>query len=199
VEGFVRQVIGWREYVWGTYWHFADQWPSDNALDADTPLPEAFWTGETDMNCIRDAVGGLRETAHAHHIQRLMLFGNLTMLLGVRPREAFDWFHESYNDGFEWVMAPNVLAMATFADGGRCSPSPTRPAGDTWTACQISARGCRYDPSKRTGDDACPFSTLYWDFLDRHRPELGAVHRMKMPYRTLERMDEGELAQIRLR
>ena len=199
VEGFVRQIIGWREYVWGTYWHFADRWDSDNALDADTPLPEAFWTGETDMNCIRDGVRGLKRTAYAHHIQRLMLFGNLTMLLGVRPREALDYFHESYIDGYEWVMAPNVLAMATFADGGRMFTKPYAAGGRYVNRMSDLCSGCRYDPTKRTGDDACPFSTLYWDFLDRNKATLAGVRRMQMPYRTLEKMDEGELKEIRRR
>jgi len=197
VEGFVRQIIGWREYVWGTYWLFGEDWRSDNALDADADLPAAFWGGETDMRCIADAVEGLTATAYANHIQRLMLLGNLTMLLGVRPEEVYDWFHESFIDGYPWVMAPNVLAMATWADGGRMFTKPYAAGGRYVDRMSDHCGGCRYDPTKRTGEDACPFSTLYWDFLDRNRGRLQGIRRMQMPLKTLERMQDGDLEEIR--
>jgi len=199
VEGFVRQVIGWREYVWGTYWEFGDDWARDNALDAGGELPEAFWGGPTEMRCLEDSVRGLRETGYAHHIQRLMVFGNLMMLLGVRPTEAYEWFHESYVDGYEWVMAPNVLAMATWADGGRMFTKPYAAGGRYVDRMSDHCRGCRYDPTKRAGQHACPFSTLYWDFLDRHRATFAGIHRLQMPLRTLEKIDAEELAEIRRR
>lgn len=200
VEGFVRQVIGWREYVWGTYWHFGHEWASDNALEATGDLPAAFRDpSETDMRCLSDTVRGVSETGYAHHIQRLMVLGNLTMLLGVDPREIFDWFHESFVDGYDWVMAPNVLAMATWADGGRMFTKPYAAGGRYVDRMSDYCGSCRYDPSRRTGDDACPYSTLYWDFLDRNRRSFADVHRMRMPLRTLERMGAGELAEVRRR
>ena len=199
VEGFVRQIIGWREYVWGTYWHYADRWDSDDALNASAALPRLFWGGKTDMRCLDDAVGGLEETAYAHHIQRLMLFGNLMLLLGVSPREAFDWFHESFVDAYEWVMAPNVYAMALHADGGRMFTKPYAAGGRYVDRMSDYCTGCRYDPKQRTGEDACPFSTLYWDFLDRNRSAIASNHRMRMPYRNLERIDDEEMRDIRRR
>ena len=199
VEGFVRQVIGWREYVWGTYWLFGDRWESDNALEADADLPGAFWDADTDMRCLSESVQGLRDTGYAHHIQRLMVFGNLAMLLGVEPRQVYDWFHESYIDGYPWVMAPNVLAMATWADGGRMFTKPYAAGGRYIDRMSDYCGGCRFDPTKRTGDDACPFTTLYWDFLDRNRRRLAGIHRLQMPLRSLERIDADELGQIRRR
>ncbi len=199
VEGFIRQVIGWREYVWGTYWLFGDRWDSDNALEATADLPAAFWDGETDMRCLSDSIAGLRETGYAHHIQRLMVFGNLAMLLGVDPRQAYDWFHESYVDGYPWVMAPNVLAMATWADGGRMFTKPYAAGGRYIDRMSDYCGACRYDPAQRTGDDACPFSTLYWDFLDRHRRRFAGIRRLQLPLRNLERIDGEELREIRRR
>ena len=123
-EGFVRQVIGWREYVWGIYWLHRERWPGANALEAHTPLPQALWGGPTRMRCLADVVEGLAETAYAHHIERLMLLGNLMLLLGVRPDEATEWFRLTHVDGYDWVMAPNVLGMATWADGGAMTTKP---------------------------------------------------------------------------
>ena len=199
VEGFIRQIVGWREYVWGTYWLHADAWPGANALDARTPLPEALWSGETAMRCLRDAVAGVRATAYAHHIERLMLFGNLVLLLGVRPAEALAWFHHAFVDGYEWVMAPNVLGMATFADGGRMMTKPYAASGRYVDRMSDHCGGCRYDPGARTGEHACPYTTLYWHFLDRHRDRLGANRRLAMPYRNLARIDPHELGEIRAR
>lgn len=199
VEGFVRQIIGWREYVWCMYWYEGERWRRSNALGARTGLPEVFWTGETGMACIADAVTGLQETAYAHHIERLMLFGNLILLLGVKPREAFDWFHQAFIDGYEWVMEPNVTGMATFADGGRMMTKPYAASGRYVNRMSDHCKPCRYDPTKRLGEDACPFTTLYWDFLDRNRKTLAGNHRMQMPMKNLDRMDPGELAEIRSR
>jgi deoxyribodipyrimidine photolyase-related protein len=199
VEGYVRQVIGWREYVWGVYWLRASEWAGMNALEADVELPELFWGGETAMRCLADAVGGLEETAYAHHIERLMLFGNLILLLGVRPDRAFDWFHRAFIDGYEWVMAPNTLGMATYADGGRMMTKPYAATGRYVDRMSDHCKGCRYDPTGRTGEDACPFTTLYWDFMARHRERLEGNRRMRMPMRNLARMDAGELELIRAR
>jgi deoxyribodipyrimidine photolyase-related protein len=199
VEGFVRQVAGWREYVWGMYWLRAADWAGMNALRARADLPAAFADGDTDMRCVADAVAGLKRTAYAHHIVRLMVFGNLSLLLGVRPDRVYDWFHHSFIDGYPWVMAPNALGMAAYADGGAMMTKPYAASGRYIDRMSDHCGGCRYDPTRRTGDDACPFTTLYWDFLDRNRGSLAGNRRMRMPYRNLERIDAAELDEIRER
>jgi deoxyribodipyrimidine photolyase-related protein len=199
VEGFVRQVAGWREYVWGMYWLRAGEWRDMNALGAETELPAAFVTGDTDMRCVADAMRGLIETAYAHHIVRLMVFGNLSLLLGVRPRQVYDWFHHSFIDGYPWVMAPNALGMATYADGGAMMTKPYAASGRYIDRMSDFCGECRYDPTRRSGSDACPFTTLYWDFLDRNRDRLARNRRMRMPLRNLERISDEELGEIRAR
>jgi deoxyribodipyrimidine photolyase-related protein len=197
VEGFVRQIAGWREYVWGMYWLRAGEWRAMNALGADAELPDAFTNGDTDMRCVADAMRGLRQTAYAHHIVRLMVFGNLTLLLGVRPELVYDWFHHSFIDGYPWVMAPNALGMATYADGGAMMTKPYAASGRYIDRMSDHCGDCRYDPTRRSGADACPFTTLYWDFLDRNRERLARNRRMRMPYRNLERIPDAELEEIR--
>lgn len=197
-EGFIRQVIGWREYVWGEYWLGQERWANANALDADRPLPELFWGGPTDMACLSDSIAGLEQTAYSHHIERLMLYGNLMLLLGVRPEEALEWFQIAFIDGYEWVMHPNVLGMALFADGGRMMTKPYAASGRYVNRMSNHCKGCRYDPGKRTGENACPYTTLYWHFLDRNRARLQANRRMGTIYSTLDRFGEDDLREIRL-
>lgn len=199
VEGFVRQVIGWREYVQGMHWLGGGMRRRANALRARRPLPESLWSGETEMRCVADAVAGLRETGYAHHIERLILFGNLMLLLGCRPQDCVDWFRDSFIDGNEWVMDANVLGMATYADGGGVMTKPYAAGGRYVDRMSDHCGECRYDPKQRTGEDACPYSTLYWDFLDRNRDRLADNHRMLMAYRNLERIDDDELDEIRSR
>ncbi|MFN8112725.1 MAG: cryptochrome/photolyase family protein [Solirubrobacterales bacterium] len=199
VEGFVRQVIGWREYVHGMHWLGGRRGRRANALRAKRPLPDLLWTGDTEMRCVADAVTGLRETAYAHHIERLMLFGNLMLLLGCDPHACLDWFRDSFIDGNEWVMDANVLGMATYADGGGVMTKPYAATGRYIDRMSDHCGECRYDPKQRTGEEACPYSTLYWDFLDRNRERLADNHRMRMAYRNLERFDEEELDEIRSR
>ena len=191
-EGFIRQLIGWREYVWCLYWYRQPEWGSMNALHADGPLPRVLETGETEMACLADAVGGLRTTAYAHHIERLMLFGNLVLLAGTSPAAALDWYHRAFIDGYDWVMAPNVLGMATWADGGQMMTKPYAASGRYVDRMSTYCKGCRDSPGGRTGADACPFTTLYWDFLSRNRPTLEANRRMGPVLGNLDRMDEGE-------
>ncbi len=198
-EGFIRQVIGWREYVWGVYWLQGREWPRMNALRARRDLPQAFWGGPTEMRCLADVTSKLERTAYAHHIERLMVAGNLGLLLGVEPRQLYDWFHRAFIDGYEWVMEPNVLGMATWADGGRMMSKPYAASGRYIDRMSDHCRECRYDPGTRTGSDACPFTTLYWDFLDRNRGRLGDNRRLAMPLRNLERIGAPELAEIRSR
>ena len=200
VEGFIRQVIGWREYVWGMYRLRGSEMKQENALDAHGPLPVAI--GEldpeaTEMECLADVVGGVRDTAYAHHIERLMLLGNLMLTAGVDPREATDWFHGSFIDGYEWVMEPNVAGMALWADGGKRMSKPYAATGAYVNRMSTYCSGCRYDPKKKTGDDACPLTTLYWDFLDRNRETLAANPRMTLQVRNLDRISSEDLAEVR--
>jgi deoxyribodipyrimidine photolyase-related protein len=196
-EGFIRQIIGWREYVHGIFRLREDEWDGMNALEADRALPEVFWGGATDMRCMGDAISGLQATGYAHHIERLMLFGNLQLLLGVDPAEALDWFRVTHIDGHDWVMAPNVLGMALFADGGRMMTKPYAASGAYVNRMSDHCKGCRYTPTVRHGDDACPFTTLYWDFLDRNRGSLGTNPRMALAVKNLDRLPPDDLNAIR--
>jgi len=190
-EGFIRQIIGWREYVWGMYWLRGEDWRSDNALGAERPLPEAFWTGETDAECLRSTLQDVSETAYAHHIQRLMILGNLMLLLGVRPWEAVEWFQASFIDGADWVMAPNAAGMASFADGGVMMTKPYAGGGNYIDRMSTYCADCRYEPR------SCPVTALYWDFMARHAEEFSSNRRMQMPLNTLGRLDPARLAALR--
>ncbi|HEX8105331.1 MAG TPA: cryptochrome/photolyase family protein [Solirubrobacteraceae bacterium] len=190
-EGYIRQVIGWREYVWGMYWLRGDAWRDDNALAADRPLPAAFWTGETDAECLRSTLADVGETAYAHHIQRPMVLGNLLLTLGVRPWEAVEWFQSAFIDGAEWVMAPNAAGMATFADGGVMMTKPYAGGGNYVDRMSTYCGDCVHEPR------SCPVTALYWDFMARHRDRFAENRRMRMPLRTLDRMDPARLAQLR--
>lgn len=197
VEGFIRQILGWREFVRGLY--EIERWRGRNALHARAPLPKAFWGGPTGMGCLSDAVSGVLRDGYAHHIERLMIFGNLMLLLGVRPDEAFEWFHAAFVDGHEWVMAPNVYGMALHADGGVMASKPYAATGRYVDRMSDHCAGCRYRPGDRTGERACPFTLLYWDFLDRKRARFEDHPRMLMMYRHLDGIPEEEMAAIRRR
>jgi deoxyribodipyrimidine photolyase-related protein len=191
-EGFIRQILGWREYVRGIYWHFMPQYVERNALDAHRPLPAFYWTGDTDLNCVRHAVRQTLERGYAHHIQRLMVTGLLALLLGVEPREVHAWYLAVYVDAVEWVELPNTLGMSQFADGGVMASKPYVASGKYIQRMSNYCRGCRYDPTAATGETACPFTTLYWDFLRRHARLLSANPRMTMQLKNLERLGKGE-------
>ena len=200
VEGFIRQVIGWREYVWGVYRLRGEELAAGNALGAHEPVPPAMAgldPDATDMACLKDVLTGVRDTAYAHHIERLMVLGNLMLLLGVEPGEATDWFHRAFIDGYEWVMAPNVAGMALWADGGTMMSKPYAASGRYIDRMSDHCRGCRYSLEDRTGEDACPFTVLYWDFLDRNRDALAGNRRMWMQMKNLDRIDPAELDLIR--
>ncbi|ATC23616.1 cryptochrome/photolyase family protein [Caulobacter vibrioides] len=192
VEGFIRQIIGWREFVRGIYWLKMPEYGQRNALDAQGQLPGFYWTGQTDMACVADAVRAVRDHAYAHHIQRLMVTGNLAMLLGVHPDAVDDWYMVVFADAYEWVEMPNTRGMATFADGGIVGSKPYAASGAYIDRMSDYCKGCRYDVKKRLGDDACPFNALYWDFIDRHAQRLAGNGRMMMPLRTLEKMPDAE-------
>jgi deoxyribodipyrimidine photolyase-related protein len=180
-EGLIRQIIGWREYVWGTYWWWMPGYRDLNELDAHRPLPPALHGTPTRMRCVEHAVRAVHDHGWAHHIQRLMVLGNLCLLAGVEPLDLVDWMRESFVDGADWVMLPNVIGMALFADGGRMSTKPYASGGAYLKKMGDACRGCRFDPGARTGERACPYTTLYWDFLARNEPLLAGNHRMARP------------------
>ncbi|QTN18550.1 cryptochrome/photolyase family protein [Brevundimonas sp. AJA228-03] len=186
VEGFIRQILGWREFVRGIYWLKVPEYRQRNFLDADRALPGFFWSGETDMACVADVVITTRDNAYAHHIQRLMVTGNLAMLLGVHPDAVDDWYLSVYADAYEWVEMPNTRGMATFADGGIVGSKPYAASGAYIDRMSDYCGSCRYDVKAKAGEKACPFNRLYWGFLERNRPRLRDNVRLAMPYRTLD-------------
>ncbi|MDI1318811.1 MAG: cryptochrome/photolyase family protein [bacterium] len=198
-EGFIRQILGWREYVRGIYWLRMPDYAATNALRAEEPLPEFYWSGKTDMACLRAAIGQTMQHGHAHHIQRLMVTGLYSLLLGVRPAEICAWYLGVYVDAVEWVELPNTHGMSQYADGGLLASKPYVATGNYIARMSNYCAGCRFDPAKRTGDDACPFTTLYWDFLHRHSPLLAANQRMALQVKNLARIGAPELAAIQAR
>ncbi len=197
VEGFIRQVIGWREFMRGVYWLKMPQFKALNALGADRHLPDFYWTADTDMACIADVVTTTRDHAYAHHIQRLMVTGNFAMLLGVAPDEINEWYMIVFADAYEWVELPNVHGMATFADGGIIGSKPYAGSGAYINAMSDYCGGCRYDVRQKTGPEACPFNPLYWDFLDRNAGVLRGNPRLSNMYATLSRMTPEHRAEIK--
>lgn len=187
-EGFIRQIIGWREYVRGYYWLEMPDVAEANALEATRPLPEFYWTGDTDMVCLAEAIRNTRDHGYAHHIQRLMVLGNFAMLAGVRPRDVADWFLVVYLDAYEWVELPNVIGMSQHADAGRLATKPYAGGGAYINRMSDHCAGCRYDVKKKTGPDACPFNALYWDFLARHERRFRRNRRMGQMYSSWDRM-----------
>ena len=190
VEGYVRQILGWREYMRGIYWREGPTYVDRNFLDHHRPLPAFYWTGETDMHCLAEAIGQTLATAHAHHIQRLMVTGNFALLIGADPKAVHEWYLEVYVDAYEWVELPNTLGMSQFGDGGLLGSKPYISSGAYIDRMSDYCRHCRYDVKQRTGPDACPFNALYWDFLARHRGKLGENRRLAMPYRTWDKQSE---------
>lgn len=197
VEGFVRQILGWREYVRGLYWHRMPQYLEDNALSAQQPLPAFFWNADTEMNCLRQTLQETLVHGYAHHIQRLMVTGLYLLLLGVRPREVHEWYLAVYVDAIEWVELPNTLGMSQYADGGFMASKPYVASGRYIQRMSNYCDGCRYRPELASGPSACPITTLYWDFLDRHRDRFMSHPRLKMQLNNLSRKPEAERAAIR--
>lgn len=192
VEGYIRQILGWREYMRGIYWREGPGYVDRNFLDHRRDLPGWFWTGETEMNCLHQAIGQTLATAHAHHIQRLMVIGNFALLIGADPRQVHQWYLEIYLDAYEWVELPNTLGMSQFGDGGLLGSKPYVSSGAYINRMSDYCRGCRYQVTERLGGTACPFNALYWDFLARHRDKLGENRRLAMPYRTWDRQTPDE-------
>ena len=188
VEGFVRQIIGWREYVRGIYWLSDDAYVRQNFFGHKRALPDFYWTGETDMACVRAAVMQTKEDAYAHHIQRLMVTGTFAMLAGIDPFEVHEWYLAVYADAYEWVEAPNVIGMSQYADGGALASKPYAASGAYINRMSDYCKNCAYKVSRKTEDDACPFNSLYWDFLARNEAALKTNPRMAQMYRTWARM-----------
>ncbi|MBN8504679.1 MAG: cryptochrome/photolyase family protein [Burkholderiales bacterium] len=192
VEGFIRQILGWREYVRGIYWTQMPGYASLNALEATQDLPAWYWSGDTDMACLRDAIRQTLDHGYAHHIQRLMVTGLFALLLGVRPQQVHAWYLAVYVDAVEWVELPNTLGMSQYGDGGLMASKPYVATGKYIQRMGGGCAGCRYDPALRTGDKACPFTTLYWDFLMRHEQRLAGNARMALQVKNVGRLAPAE-------
>ncbi len=191
-EGFIRQVIGWRDYVWGLYWRWMPDYRDENVLSAHRDLPQAFTTaGSTKMRCVAACVKDIEQRGWAHHIQRLMVLGNFALIAGVTPSQITDWMWESFVDGAEWVMVPNVVGMALYADGGRMSTKAYAAGGAYINRMSNYCKDCEYDPKQRVGDAACPFTTLYWDFLLRHSDRFARNPRMVVQVRAAQQLSDA--------
>lgn len=197
VEGFIRQVIGWREYVRGIYWTQMPGYLDQNAFGATRPLPAFYWTGETEMRCLSDALKQTLAHGYAHHIQRLMVTGLYTLMLGVEPKAVHEWYLSVYVDAVEWVEMPNTLGMSQYADGGFMASKPYVASGRYIDRMSPYCKGCRYDPSVSSGDKACPMTILYWDFLIRHQEKLMKNPRMGVQLMNLDKMGNSEREKIR--
>ena len=197
VEGFIRQIIGWREYVRGIYWLKMPEYAQENFFEANRNLPNFYWTGDTKMNCLHQCISETKQNAYAHHIQRLMILGNFALLTGINPKEVNEWFFVVYADAFEWVELPNVSGMILFADGGYLASKPYAAGGSYINKMSNYCKNCTYVITKKNGPDACPFNYLYWDFLVRNREKLESNPRISMMYKTYDRMDVEKKQRIK--
>ena len=190
-EGFIRQVIGWREYVNGMYWFLGEDYRNNNQLGAQRPLFPLFTDPDkTSMNCVKSIVGDIKDRAWVHHIPRLMVLSNLALITGSNPQEFLDWMRENFVDASEWVMVPNVIGMGLHADGGAMMTKPYAAGGAYISRMSTYCKGCAYNPKLRVGETACPFTTLYWDFLDRHREDFSKNHRMSQQLFGINRLSD---------
>jgi len=196
VEGFIRQILGWREFVRGLYWAEMPAYAGSNHLGATRDLPAMYWTGETPMRCMAECIGATRRHAYAHHIQRLMVTGNFALLAGVAPAQIEEWYLAVYADAFEWVELPNVHGMVMHADGGRLGSKPYAASGAYIDRMSDYCSGCTFDPAIKRGPGACPFNYLYWNFLITNETVLSSNPRLAMPYRTLARMPAAQRTEI---
>lgn len=196
VEGFIRQVIGWREYVRGLYWYVMPDYKKHNYFNNQRQLPNLYWSADTKMNCLKQCVSDTRDHAYAHHIQRLMVLGNFALLSDIQPDALNEWYLLVYADAYEWVELPNVSGMVLFADGGLLASKPYIASGSYINKMSDYCKGCEYKVSKKQRTDACPFNYLYWDFLIRHKDKLQENPRLGMPYRTLSKMDDKKVRLI---
>ncbi|MGY6588571.1 MAG: cryptochrome/photolyase family protein [Wenzhouxiangella sp.] len=199
VEGFIRQIIGWREYIRGIYWREMPGYDERNALNEDQPLPSWYWSGKTRMRCLEKAIDSTRRLAYAHHIQRLMVTGNFALLLGIVPREICEWYLAVYADAYDWVELPNTLGMVMHADGGLLASKPYAASGKYIQRMGNHCANCPYQVKDTLGDKACPFNALYWDFLIRHRQRFSRNPRMGMMYKNVDRMSQDRVDAIKER
>jgi deoxyribodipyrimidine photolyase-related protein len=199
VEGFIRQIIGWREFVRGVYWHEMPDYKTRNILRADRPLPDFFWTGDTRMACMAQAIGQTKQHAYAHHIQRLMVTGNFALLAGLDTDEVNDWYMCVYADAYEWVELPNTHGMALWADGGILGSKPYAASGKYIERMSDHCKGCAYNVKEQATEDACPFNALYWDFIARHEQRFDGNHRMGLVLNSLRKMNGDKLTALRKR
>jgi deoxyribodipyrimidine photolyase-related protein len=199
LEGFVRQILGWREYMRGIYWLKMPDFESLNYFEHNRKLPDWYWTGKTKMNCLKHSISQSLEHAYAHHIQRLMITGNFALLAGINPDDVDFWYLGIYIDAIQWVEITNTRGMSQFADGGITGSKPYTGSANYIHNQSNYCEGCHYDRTKRTGDNACPFNSLYWDFHDRHRAKLYLNHRLSMVYKLWDKMKPEDHEAILLR
>jgi deoxyribodipyrimidine photolyase-related protein len=197
VEGFVRQIAGWREFINGVYWLRGPEYQTLNALGATRPLPDWFYTADTDLNCLHHVLGQTLELGWNHHIQRLMILGNFLLIAGIDPQQALRWFNEMYVDAFDWVMAANVIGMSLHADGGYMATKPYAAGAGYINRMSNYCAGCRYNPDERLGPDACPFNYLYWNFYAEHRDRFVHNQRVSMMIKTWDKKPPAEQTRIR--
>ena len=196
VEGFIRQILGWREYVRGLYWTFMPQWLEMNALNAQQNLPDFYWTGEVDMNCLRESISQVVNTGYGHHIQRLMVTGLFAQLWQTQPQQIHQWYLAMYLDAVEWVELPNVLGMSQYVDGGIMASKPYIATGRYIQKMSNYCSHCPFDPAEATGENACPFTTLYWNFLEQHRNLLEDHPRLGLQVKHLDNFSDEKRQQI---
>ena len=196
-EGFIRQILGWREYIRGIYWLKMPQYKELNFLNAKNKLPEFYWGGNTKMNCIKECVRNTKQNSYAHHIQRLMVLGNFALIAGVNPAYVNEWYLIVYADAYEWVELPNVSGMVLFADGGILATKPYAASGSYINKMSNYCQNCSYKVKEKNGEDACPFNYLYWNFLIENEAVLKKNHRMAMIYRVLEKFDGKKIKNIK--
>jgi deoxyribodipyrimidine photolyase-related protein len=197
VEGFIRQILGWREYVRGLYWLHMPDWVEMNALNAKQNLPSFYWTGDTDMTCLHQSIKQTLKYGYAHHIQRLMVTGLFSLLYGVDPKQIHQWYLAIYVDAVEWVELPNTLGMSQYADNGIMASKPYIASGNYINKMSNYCKNCRFDPAKAIGEDACPFTTLFWDFLNTYADTFKSNPRMGFMLKNLERKTEADIQQIK--
>jgi deoxyribodipyrimidine photolyase-related protein len=196
-EGFIRQILGWREFVRGIYWKFMPQYYGKNYFDHTRKLPEFFWTGNTDLNCLRACISQTLGESYAHHIQRLMVIGNFSLLAGLEPKQVAEWFLSVYSDAFEWVELPNVYGLALFADGGIIASKPYVSSGNYIQKMSNYCDSCKYDIKEKSGKNACPFNYLYWNFLLENKDKLEKNPRNYVMYNVIGKMDESKIKSIK--
>jgi deoxyribodipyrimidine photolyase-related protein len=197
VEGFIRQILGWREYIRGIYWHFMPEYGERNYLEAKNPLPDFYWTANTDMFCLREAISSARDHAYSHHIQRLMITGNFALLAGIDVKQVQEWYLAVYSDAYEWVEMPNTLGMSLFGDGGVVASKPYASSGKYIKRMSNYCQKCKYDPEEMVGDNACPFNALYWDFLVRHADKFRNNQRLPYVFSTWDKFPPEKQQAIR--